>query len=661
MRQQKRFFGITLTILLFSQSVFAGPPLAESVKKFIPTYFKGAKQTKDASRFKEIDDFTSRDFKNKSGGLWSERSSAGAQIEISYGDDEAVREHGFCLRVKYDFPDKGELYVNTDLNGLDVSKAKAVSFWLAFDAVKDAKVYVGFRDRQQKKQEVEISRRLKKASKDWQEVLIPLQEWKKINWNQLEEFHIRVEVPDKEFGVLLLDQMSFFGPPDVFYLSLRDNLIGAPKDKAGDRQQIRALPDSEFLSKIAADTWKYFANTVDKESGLPLNRIKVSRAKEVGDYVSPTDIGLYLMAIVCARELGLIEEKEVKRRAEKLFQTLRILPKWKGFLYNYYNTTSLQVTNRFVSTVDNGWLAAGLMVLAAREKALAASANSFLQGMDFGEFYDDGVGQFNVGYDDKAKKYTEYHYGMLITEARIASYVAIMKGDVSPEHWYRLYRVPPGEWNWQNQKPEGEEKEYRGITVFEGYYTYEGKKMVPSWGGSLFEFLMPTLVVKEKEIAVKGIGRNNRIAAENHRHYAVYRKRYPVWGISPCMRDRGTGSEYLELGIKELAIKGYPDKAIITPHASALALDTLPEEAIANLRRLLNLYPIYGEYGFYDSVMLRKPAVSKQYLALDQGMILVAVTNYLRDGIIKQLFHATAGAEEIESLLAEEVFFETET
>ena len=199
-------------------------------------------------------------------------------------------------------------------------------------------------------------------------------------------------------------------------------------------------------------------------------------------------------------------------------------------------------------------------------------------------------------------------------------------------------------------------KEYYGVDVFEGYYKYKDKKIVPSWGGSLFEFLMPTLFLNEAKLARRGLGANDLIAAQAHRDYALG-KAYPVWGISPCAMQTGMQPRYVEVGIPAIASKGYPDKGVITPHASFLALEFIPEDAIKNIRNFIKLYDIYGEYGFFDSVFLRNGRVCPEYLCLDQAMKFLALANYLKGGVVRKKFRASNRVRRAESLLKIEEFF----
>jgi len=243
----------------------------------------------------------------------------------------------------------------------------------------------------------------------------------------------------------------------------------------------------------------------------------------------------------------------------------------------------------------------------------------------------------------------------LVTEARATSFYAIGKGDVPRDHWWFLYRTLPEVWRWQKQKPQGSYATAEGVEYFKGYYEKDGRKFVPSWGGSLFEVLMPTLVLKERELAPNGLGLNNTVLTDLQREYAE-KKGYPIWGISPCSLASGRTSVYREYGVPELGAKGYPDREVVTPHVSFLALDSLPEKAVENIRDMLD-FELYGEYGFFDSFYLKKQVATPQYLSLDQGMILGSLANYLKKGVLQERFHADPIAQKAENLLRAESFF----
>ena len=283
--------------------------------------------------------------------------------------------------------------------------------------------------------------------------------------------------------------------------------------------------------------------------------------------------------------------------------------------------------------------------------------------MDFKVFYDPTTGQIRLGYEMKEGRFAPYHYGLLATEARIISAVAIGKGDLPEDHWFRVYRTLPKEWTWQRQTPKGTYKNYLGHDIFQGYYTYEdgGREVpfVPSWGGSLFEFLMPTLVVDEQHLAPQGLGLNDQRAVEVHIHYALKERGFPVWGLSPCATPLNRHGGYSEFGVAALGSKGYKDEAIVTPHVTMLAMAFAPEAAQENIRQFLRRYQMYGPYGLYDSVDVKTGDVAYRYLALDQGMSLIALDNYLNEGAMQRRFSADPVMKRMEVLLKVEQFFES--
>ncbi len=371
---------------------------------------------------------------------------------------------------------------------------------------------------------------------------------------------------------------------------------------------------------------------------------------------------MYLMSLVSAVDLDLLDRPSAIARARATLEQLVQLPMWRHLFYNYYSTTNLQVTNQYISSIDNAWLAAALIVLRQAFPELAEPANELLQPMNFAVFFDPQNSQMRLGYDIKEKRFTPYHYGLLATEARIISVIAIGKGDVPAAHWFHIYRTLPKEWTWQRQSPHGSYRSYFGHDVFNGYYLYgEGASalpFVPSWGGSLFEFLMPTLVIDERHLAPHGLGLNDQRAIEIHRRYALTERGFPVWGLSPCATPKNQHGGYSEFGVAALGSKGYKDEAIVTPHVSMLAMPLMPEEAAANVRELVRRYRLYGPYGLYDAVDVKSGEVAYRYLSLDQGMSLIALNNALNDGAIQKRFSADPIIRDMLPLLEAEHFFD---
>lgn len=417
------------------------------------------------------------------------------------------------------------------------------------------------------------------------------------------------------------------------------------------------LDDKELLKDIARDTWGYFRDVVDKENGLPLDNVLIAPDRtKVMSYTSTTNIGLYMMCLVAAQDMGFMSHNDAEVRLRKTITTLQHLSRWEGQFFNYYETISLKASSSFVSSVDNGWLAAGLIVAGQAHPLLKADIDALLEDLDFSKVYDPELGQLYGGYDADKGEHSSNHYGLLLTEPRITSYIGIAKGDLPEEHWYKIFRTLPAEWDWQTQRPKGHMRSVGKYDVFFGTYQHGDLRYVPSWGGSMFEFLMPTLVMNEQDYSPEGLGANARVIVEAQIRYALDEKHYPVWGISPCAIP-SVPQGYKEYGVPYLGAKGYTDDGVITPHASFLALGVNPERAIENIRKLAQMRGLYGEYGFYDSVDVKTGKTSPRYLALDQGMTLIAIDNYLEFGSIRERFMTHPQMKEQVNLLAREIYF----
>lgn len=620
-------------------------------------------------QFLLLDDFNNPELKNRFGSPWTIEGINPGKVKTEFVSEDAIQEtRGNSLVFHLNLETGERATFKSSLRGLDASQATAAVLKCRTNpedgVAPTGKLELKLTDVDGHSQTGDLTSQCLLNSKpalEWKDGLIPRAVGGP-DWNKLEEIEITFTAEKGPFkGQVVLDELALYGKGDVEFLSKKDNLIGFPavvyaKDR---RNQLLAEPDNEkFLYEIARDTWKYFENAVDRNTQLPVDHIRVGNPGDIGAYTTPTNLAMYFLACVSAYELGLIPKKEAVQRIQKTFDTLKRMKRWKGFHYNYYNTATLQVTRDYISSVDAGWLAAAWVVIRqAFPKELAKEATRFLEEINFYEFYDEGLGQMRLGFDGAQNDYAPYHYGLIATEARIMSLVGIGKGDLPREHWYFIYRTPPDRWKWQNQIPQGKDVEIERVTFFQGYYTYQGRKFVPSWGGALFEFLMPTLVLKERELAPKSFGLNNRVATEIQIDYGLNRQGYPIWGFSPAATSSGRQIRYAEYGVKYLGAKGYKDEGVISPHASTLALDTLPDQVIDNLRRMLSLYEVYGEYGLYDSINVRTGLVSTQYLALDQGMILTAIANYLKEGVIQKYFHRDKVGHRAEGLLGEEEWF----
>src|SRR5262245_6126814 len=451
------------------------------------------------------------------------------------------------------------------------------------------------------------------------------------------------------------------GGRDAAKLRVHARLAGWPSTLHADRSTLPA-DDREFLWRVARDTWRGLAALTDRENGLPIDHVRFYEGvdperAEIGDYVSVSSAGLHLAAIVAAQQMGFLSREDAIVKLRRELATLERLETYRGFHFNFYDTTSLERTSQFVSFVDSAWLAAGLMVVRRGMPELAPVATRLLGERDYGVFWDPRHQQMSHGFFVDSRGRSPYHYATLYTEARVGSLIAIGKGDVPESHWFHMLRTFPPGCAWQSQTPKARHmKQVRGYETNGGWYEWEGLRYVPSWGGSMFEAMMPTLFVDERTLAPKSLGKNGEVHVEIQRRWASEVLGYPVWGLSPAVAPGPDG--YREYGVAVLGTSKSYAAAAVTPHAVALALAVAPEAATAALRALTQLYEVYGEYGFYDSVDPKTGEVGTAYLALDQSMLFLALANRLQDSVVQKLFASDPIAQRALSILADEDFFD---
>jgi len=444
------------------------------------------------------------------------------------------------------------------------------------------------------------------------------------------------------------------------YPFIIQRLAGWPTNLLADKS---AFPtdDREFLRRVARDTWTGIDSLCDREHRLPLDQVSFGTnsvdpaESRAGDYLNVTDIGIYLLSVTAACDLKLITRDEALERLRRTLDSIETMESYQGFLYNYYDTTTLERSSQFISFVDSAWLTAGFMVVRQAFPELHPRCTQLIERANYRFFYDDVEQVMNHGFYVHLNCRAEYVYGLLYTESRAGSLIAIGKGDVPVEHWFQLLRTFPADATWQSLRPQGRKpKTVDGYTTIGGWYEWNGFQYVPSWGGSLFEALMPTVIIDEKRYGPDNVGTNDVIHAMIHRRYALETLNYPVWGMSPCSTTATNG--YAEYGVKVLGVRGYP-AGVVTPHVSALALYVTPAEVIANLRKLIERYDIYGQYGFYDAVDPVSGEVAHKYLVLDQGMIFLALANYLGDQCVQKHFASDPIAQKVLPILQDENFF----
>ncbi|MDR3495903.1 MAG: glucoamylase family protein [Ancalomicrobiaceae bacterium] len=533
---------------------------------------------------------------------------------------------------------------------------------------------------------------------------------------------------------------------------------------AGDR--VLAAGDARFLRLAARSTWRYFETFVTAAVHmLPPDNFQEDPVPVIAHRTSPTNMGLYLLSIVSARDFGWIATNEAVKRLEATTASMSALSKFRGHFYNWYDLLDLSpLVPRYISSVDSGNLAGHLIALAnaladwrgratlppaqilagiadaldlGREAAarlrdgrrtqtvtwaeldadlaaligearkpvadadlpahlagMAAGAETILdmaralaleQGhdtstdmvfwaetscaaiaahiadlapggaarqaiedrieslevsvramamaMDFEFLFDPSRKLLSIGYlvDDGALDPS--CYDLLASEARLASFIAIAKGDIPARHWFRLGRV---------------------VTP-----VAHGAALV-SWSGSMFEYLMPSLVMR----APKGSLLEQTTGLAVRRQISYAKGLGLPWGISESAynaRDLELTYQYSSFGVPGLGLKrGLGGSQVIAPYATVLAAMVDPKAAADNLIRLVAAGG-RGRYGFYEALDYtaeRLPkgvdvVVVKAFMAHHQGMSIVAIADTLLEGIMRSRFHAEPMVQATELLLQE--------
>jgi Putative glucoamylase/Protein of unknown function (DUF3131) len=433
----------------------------------------------------------------------------------------------------------------------------------------------------------------------------------------------------------------------------------------------------QTLRRYAKDTWASFVAMVDAQSGLPADKLDRSGARSVE--TSTTNIGAYMWSTLVAERLGFIAHDEVVERLSRTISTLERMERHapSGQYYNWYDhRTGAKLTTwpptgapltPILSSVDNGWLATGLHLVQRGVPELSRRAGALFDSMNFGFYYRPDVNRILFFYAPDTGQ-APCCYDTVVSESRIASYIGIAKGELPPKEYYGTWRSFPDtcDWSWQETRPVGVSRTYLGVNVFEGAYPYAGMLVTPSWGGSMFEALMPALFVPEERWAPQSWGVNHPLTVQAQIYHGLHEAQYGYWGFSPANIPEGG---YMAYGVDAIGMNpdGYPSNndntfvdhgfagcpgrdpkpdpppsaytnGVVTPHAAFLALRWAPQQALEDLAKLERDFRIYTKWGFLDSVNVDSGVVSGSYLALDQGMIMAAIGNAVAGDFLRKLF-----------------------
>jgi Putative glucoamylase len=494
-----------------------------------------------------------------------------------------------------------------------------------------------------------------------------------------------------------------------------------PASAAAPNAALTAAQRADLLS-IAHDTWNFYAADVDPATHLPMDNLTYAGGSATptgyGRYTSASNIGVYLWAVVSAGDLRLVSRPQERDLVRAVLTEVSTLKRDHGFLYQWYDTSTGHVIRNpgdidcttvttptfdncsFVSNVDNGWYASGLVVARQALPELRPLVDSLMAPMDFGLFYDgraethcntnpaiagnQPTGQMYGGYyvgspPDQGDNWQHYyHNGALYSDPRISAYLGMGLRQMPGNVWWRSWRtLPPAapyadcqatdpDFSWQGQWPvAGSWQVYRDpqsgqpFNVWEGHYTYPGSDFtfVPTWAGGMFEALMADQVVPETTWGTRSFGLADLRTAQLQIRYETEQLHHPVWGMSPSSTADDSGG-YGGFGVEGLTFPyfgggatatnpndgvsqchGCATEDVVTPHASFLALDVVPQQAYANIAALRRLYPgVYGSGGFFDAVNPTTGSVGHRYLVLDQSMIMASLDNALNDRALQGHF-----------------------
>ena len=414
-----------------------------------------------------------------------------------------------------------------------------------------------------------------------------------------------------------------------------------------------ALPpvDQAYLQGIARDTWRFFERCVGPDDNhLPPDNLQTLPQDMLAHRTSPTNIGLYLLSVACAKAFGWIGTEELLTRIEATLATLARLQRHRGHFLNWYETqTCAPLLPMYVSTVDSGNLAGHLLAVAQaclelarsphddetlrRLRAVARDCEQVAWAADFAFLYHRKRHLFHIGYRVAEQELDAGFYDLLASESRLTSLLAIAKGDVPVSHWASLGRP---------------------------FYAVGARAGLRSWSGSMFEYLMPSLVLDEPHGSVL----RDACHAALREQIAFGHAHGVPWGISESAhagRDHTLAYQYAPQGVPRLALRRTPpDELVVAPYATALAAQIASHSACLNFAALQSL-SARGDLGFIEALDFTPTRQSGTevstpvgtFMSHHQGMTIVALANVLLGGVAQRWGMANPHIEAVASLLHE--------
>jgi len=282
-------------------------------------------------------------------------------------------------------------------------------------------------------------------------------------------------------------------------------------------------------------------------------------------------------------------------------------------------TKAIQTSRQFVDSFS---------ILIHRVHALS-------EAIVFTPFYVKKKQLFSIGYNVEENELTNSYYDLLASEARQASYISIARGEIPESHWFKMGRA---------------------LTAVDGY------KGLISWTGTMFEYLMPLLIIKNYKNTL--LDETYSFVIKSQKKYG--KQRNMPWGTSESgfnSLDINQDYQYKAIGVPWLGLKrGLIEDAVASPYSTFLALHIDPVGSVQNIKRL-EKEGLDGPYGFYEAadytperlLFERKRAIVKSYMAHHQGMSLLSLNNFLNENIMQERFHLDPEMHAARLLLSEKI------
>lgn len=479
--------------------------------------------------------------------------------------------------------------------------------------------------------------------------------------NDVSSYYVSM-MPSILYGLLLLGLVLLLKPENLAY-ALAGCLIwtGTPYvafyiSKDDKKKEIQLSEEAqEQLKEWAKKIWNFYEDFAGEgDNYLPPDNFQENPPNGVAHRTSPTNIGFLLLAYLSARDFGFIGTGEMVERLERTLDTIERMKKWKGHLYNWYDTRTLEILRpAFISSVDSGnfigfliTLKQGLMEyldqdteisegLRQRMLRLIKRTDTLVGETQFAPLFDEQRQLFSVGYNVEEEKLVNSYYDLFASEARVTSFLAVVRGEVPEEHWFRLGK---------------------SLTMVDGY------KGLVSWSGTMFEYFMPSLIMKNYPNTL--LDETYRFVIKNQQRYGE--RRQVPWGTSESgfyAFDMQLNYQYKAFGVPDLGLKGgLVNDMVVSPYSTFLVLPFDPLNAWKNLKRLKE-EGIEGKYGLYEAVdytperliLGGKKGIVQSYMAHHQGMSLVALNNYFHQNLMQERFHRDPLVKAGELLLQEKV------